>query len=132
VQSFVVEEGVHTLEVNMEVLPKVEKKKEAPKKQEKSEKKQKAKKEDKKDDKNVAVDLFPLLDLRIGKVLEVKVHPDAEKIFIEKIDVGEEQPRTILSGLRPFLKEEEFVNQNVLVICNLKPRKVRFYDFLIF
>merc|ERR1711916_308577 len=88
---------------------------------------QQAMKEDKKKKeapKKVEGDIFPLLDLRVGKVLEVKAHPDSGKIFIEKIDVGEAEPRTILSGLRQFVKAEDFVNRNVLVICNLKPRKI--------
>ncbi len=70
-------------------------------------------------------DLFAQLDLRVGLVMEVSDHPKADKIYVEKIDVGEAAPRTILSGLRPFVKAEDFKGKYVLVICNLKPRKIQ-------
>jgi aminoacyl tRNA synthase complex-interacting multifunctional protein 1 len=70
-------------------------------------------------------DLFAQLDLRVGLVVDVSVHPKADKIYVEQIDVGEAAPRTILSGLRPFVKAEDFKGKQVLVICNLKPRKIQ-------
>jgi aminoacyl tRNA synthase complex-interacting multifunctional protein 1 len=70
-------------------------------------------------------DLFGQLDLRVGLVVDVSVHPKADKIYVEQIDVGEAVPRTILSGLRPFVKAEDFKGKQVLVICNLKPRKIQ-------
>ncbi|KAK7196064.1 tyrosyl or methionyl-tRNA synthetase-like protein [Novymonas esmeraldas] len=67
----------------------------------------------------------------VGKVLEVSRHAESEKLYIEKIDLGAElnafsnnEPRTILSGLQEFVKEEDFVNRLVLVIANLEPRKI--------
>lgn len=39
------------------------------------------------------------LDLRVGKIVEVSKHPDADTLYLEKIDVGEAQPRTVVSGL---------------------------------
>ena len=39
------------------------------------------------------------LDMRIGKIVAVKRHPDADSLYVEEVDLGEEQPRTIVSGL---------------------------------
>ena len=40
------------------------------------------------------------LDIRVGKILSVESHPDADSLYIEQIDLGEpEGPRTIVSGL---------------------------------
>ena len=39
------------------------------------------------------------LDLRIGKIMAVQKHPDADTLYIEEVDVGEEKRRTIVSGL---------------------------------
>lgn len=39
------------------------------------------------------------LDLRVGKIVEAKKHPDAEALYVETIDLGEEKPRTVVSGL---------------------------------
>jgi len=65
------------------------------------------------------------LDIRIGKVVEVAKHPDAEKLYVEKIDVGEPSPRTIVSGLVDFVPEDKMLNRMVVVLCNLKPAKMR-------
>lgn len=54
-------------------------------------------------------DWFSQLDVRVGHVVEVSNHPNADKIYVEKIDLGEATgPRTILSGLREFVKPEDF------------------------
>lgn len=64
------------------------------------------------------------LDIRVGKILKAWEHPEAEKLYCEEVDVGEEKPRQIASGLRPFYKLEEMQNQDVLVLCNLKARNL--------
>lgn len=63
--------------------------------------------------------------------MEVARHPESSKLYVEKIDMGPElnsasndAPRTILSGLQEFVKEEDFLNRLVLVIANLEPRKI--------
>lgn len=65
------------------------------------------------------------LDLRVGKVRSVKTHPDAEALYIEEIDVGEEQPRTVISGLKNYMKEDELMDRLVVLLCNLKPVNMR-------
>jgi len=65
------------------------------------------------------------LDLRVGKVLSVSNHPDADGLYVEQIDVGEEAPRTVVSGLRNFIQAEELQDRSVVLLCNLKPAKMR-------
>lgn len=65
------------------------------------------------------------LDIRVGKVQSVKSHPDAESLFIEEIDVGEPLLRTVVSGLKPYMKEEELRDRLVVLLCNLKPQNMR-------
>ena len=65
------------------------------------------------------------LDIRVGKILSVERHPDAESLYVEQIDVGEETPRTVVSGLVKYLTVEQLNNQLVLLLCNLKPAKMR-------
>lgn len=65
------------------------------------------------------------LDIRVGRIVEVAKHPDADSLYVEKIDLGEEQPRTIVSGLVNFIPIEEMQNRLVVVLCNLKPAKMR-------
>ncbi len=40
-----------------------------------------------------------MLDMRIGQIVSVKKHPDADSLYVEEVDVGEERNRTIVSGL---------------------------------
>lgn len=47
------------------------------------------------------------LDIRVGVIKEVQKHPDADSLYVEKIDVGEDQPRTVVSGLVKFIPLEE-------------------------
>jgi len=65
------------------------------------------------------------LDIRVGKIVEVEKHPEADSLYVEKIDVGEGVPRTIVSGLVNFVSIEEMKDRDVIVLCNLKPAKMR-------
>ncbi|XP_005159655.2 tyrosine--tRNA ligase, cytoplasmic isoform X1 [Danio rerio] len=65
------------------------------------------------------------LDIRVGKVISVEKHPDADSLYLEKIDVGEEQPRTVVSGLVAYITEEQLQDRLVVLLCNLKPQKMR-------
>ena len=64
------------------------------------------------------------LDIRVGKITKVWEHPEADKLYCEEIDVGEDEPRQVASGLRPYLKPEDMEGRKVLVLCNLKERKL--------
>lgn len=64
------------------------------------------------------------VDLRAAKIVEIKRHPDAEKLYIETIDLGAER-RTIVSGLVPHYQEEELLGHSVVLVANLKPALLR-------
>ncbi|KAI1724151.1 tRNA synthetases class I (M) domain-containing protein [Ditylenchus destructor] len=65
------------------------------------------------------------LDLRVGRIIEAKKHPDADALYVEQIDLGEGQPRTVVSGLVRFVPLEQMQNRLVVCCCNLKPAKMR-------
>ena len=66
------------------------------------------------------------LEIRVGKIVEVSKHPEADSLYVEKVDVGEaEGPRTIVSGLVAYCTSEQLLNRNVVVLCNLKPRPLK-------
>ncbi|KAK1805008.1 hypothetical protein P4O66_019368 [Electrophorus voltai] len=65
------------------------------------------------------------LDLRVGKIVSVQKHPDADSLYLEKIDIGEEQPRTVVSGLVAYVSQEQLQDRLVVLLCNLKPQKMR-------
>lgn len=64
------------------------------------------------------------LDIRVGVIKKVWEHPEADKLYCEEIDVGEDEPRQIASGLRPYMNAEDMEGRKVLVLCNLKARKM--------
>jgi glutamyl-tRNA synthetase len=68
---------------------------------------------------------FSKLDIRVGKVVDAWHHPEADRLFVEMIDVGDaEGPRQVVSGLREYYKLEEFKGRKLLAVCNLKPSKL--------
>ena len=65
------------------------------------------------------------VDIRVGKIVECGKHPDADSLYVEKIDLGEAEPRTVVSGLVKFIPLEGMLNKKVTVVCNLKPANMR-------
>ncbi|PVU90241.1 hypothetical protein BB561_004955 [Smittium simulii] len=66
-----------------------------------------------------------MIDLRVGKIVHVEKHPDADSLYLEKIDVGEEEPRQVISGLVKYIPIEEMNDRMIITICNLKPATMR-------
>ena len=69
-------------------------------------------------------DLFSKLDLRVARIINVENHPNADKLYLLNIDLGNEK-RRIVAGLKKWYKPEELVNKKIVVICNLKPSVIR-------
>ncbi|EFJ21710.1 hypothetical protein SELMODRAFT_106573, partial [Selaginella moellendorffii] len=66
-----------------------------------------------------------VLDICVGQIKKVWKHPSADTLYVEEIDVGEAQPRQIVSGLVKYVPESEMLNRRVLVLLNVKAGKVR-------
>ncbi len=73
----------------------------------------------------IGIDEFAKVQLKVGKVIECKKVENADKLLCSQIDVGEEAPRTIVSGIAKFYSPEEMVGKSVIVVTNLKPVKLR-------
>jgi len=72
----------------------------------------------------VSLEEFKKFDIRIAKVLEVKDHPNADKLFVFKIDTGEKQ-KQIVAGIKNFYKKEELPGKQIVIIDNLEPVVLR-------
>ncbi|MFH1212206.1 MAG: methionine--tRNA ligase [Candidatus Woesearchaeota archaeon] len=85
-----------------------------------------AKESDKAEDKNkrAVADDFSALNLKIAKIVEVKDHPEADKLYCFTIDLGDHQ-RSLVAGIRPYYKKEELLNRNIIIVSNLKPANLR-------
>ena len=72
----------------------------------------------------ISFDDFSKLDLRIGKILEVKLHPDAEKLYLLKVDIGE-RAISLVAGIKPFYGQDELVGKLIVVLVKLEPKNIR-------
>jgi methionyl-tRNA synthetase len=68
---------------------------------------------------------FKALDLVVGTVLSVEDHPNADKLFVLQVDIGEEEPRQLLAGLRGYYAAEELQGRQLVVLANLQPAVMR-------
>ncbi|TAL56935.1 MAG: methionine--tRNA ligase [Nanoarchaeota archaeon] len=71
----------------------------------------------------IKTDPFSTLQIKIGKILSIEDHPNAEKLYVIKVDTGEE--RQIVAGLKPFIAKAELLGKHVCVLTNLKPAILR-------
>ncbi len=67
------------------------------------------------------------LDLRVGKIIEIEEHPNADKLFVMKVDLGEGKgkERTIVAGLRGYYQKEDLKGKRAIFVANLEPAKFR-------
>ena len=72
----------------------------------------------------IAYDDFLKLDLVVGKIMECKKHPNADKLLISQVDIGSEV-RQVISGIAKYYKPEELVGKKVIVVRNLKEANLR-------
>lgn len=72
----------------------------------------------------IKIEDFDKLDLKVATVVDCMQHPNADKLLLFKLKVGEEE-RQICSGIAEFYKPEELIGKNVIIVANLKPVKLR-------
>src|SRR6476661_2303553 len=73
----------------------------------------------------VSYDDFAKLELRVARVLEARPHPNADKLLLLQIDVGDEQPKQIVAGIRQHYTPEQLVGKRIVVVNNLAPAVIR-------
>lgn len=71
-----------------------------------------------------AVEHVGRLDLRIGKIVEVNKAPDADTLFLTKVDIGGEI-FSIVAGMANYISSDDLLGRTVVVLCNLKASKLR-------
>ncbi len=96
-------------------------------KSEKSEKANKKKEAPVAEEGFINIDDFAKVDLRLGKVLHCDFVEGSDKLLAFTVDLGEEKPRNIFSGIRSAYGEPQLlIGKYVIVVANLAPRKMRF------
>jgi methionyl-tRNA synthetase len=73
----------------------------------------------------VTFDDFSKLDLRTGVVREACKHPQADRLLVLQVDIGEDHPRTIVAGIAGRFAPDDLVGRTVIVVANLVPAELR-------
>lgn len=73
----------------------------------------------------ITIDDFLKVELKVGEILVAERIPKADKLLRFEINLGEEKPRQILAGLAEYYEPESLIGRKVVVVANLKPRKMR-------
>lgn len=110
--------------VEKEVFKKLGIETDKPKKEKKKDKKKKKKAEKKEETSEITIDDFAKIDLRTGKIVSARKHPNADKLLVFEVEVGNET-RQIVSGIAHQFTPDELVGKRVTVVANLKPVKLR-------
>lgn len=66
-----------------------------------------------------------MIDFKVGFIQKAVKHPNADSLYVSTIDVGEEEPRTICSGLVNYIPLENMQERYVVIVANLKPVAMR-------
>lgn len=72
----------------------------------------------------IGIEDFAKVQLRVARVLEASDHPNADKLIVLKVDMGNEQ-RQLVAGLKGHYTANQLVGKNLIVAANLAPRKMR-------
>jgi len=72
----------------------------------------------------ITIDDVMKLDLRIAEVVAAESHPNADRLIVLQIDLGEER-RQIVAGIKKQYTPEELVGKKIVVIANLQPAILR-------
>lgn len=67
---------------------------------------------------------FLKLNLRVAEIKSVEEHPNADKLYVLKIDLGNEE-RQLVAGLKKYYSKDELVGKHIVVVSNLQPAKLR-------
>ena len=77
----------------------------------------------------ISIEEFKKLEIKIGKILSVEKIPETEKLLKLSVDLGEESPRQIISGIAPFFENTEIlVGKKCAFASNLEPRVIKGFE----
>lgn len=77
------------------------------------------------DTNEIAIEDFTRVDLRIGTIRTAAPHPNADRLLVLTVDIGEAEPRQLVAGIRTAYDVRTLPGQQVVVVANLKPATLR-------
>ncbi len=73
----------------------------------------------------IRIEQFKQLDLRVGKVIEIKDHPSADQLYILLVNIGGKEPLSLVAGLKGHYLASDLLGKEIIVIINLEPAVIR-------
>ncbi len=73
---------------------------------------------------SITIDDFKKCELVIARIKDAQDHPNADKLYVLKVDLGGEE-RQLVAGIRPYYSKEELIGRHAVVIKNLEPATIR-------
>lgn len=73
----------------------------------------------------LSIEEFAKLDLRVGTVRSAKPHPNADRLLVLDVDLGEDRHRQLVAGIRGDYAPEHLIGRQIVVVANLRPAKLR-------
>lgn len=81
------------------------------------------------DNSRISFDEFKKLNIRIGEILSAERIPDTDKLLRLSVDVGEETPRQIISGIAQYFEDpSKLVGVHCPFLLNLEPKVIRGHE----
>ncbi len=68
---------------------------------------------------------FQRLSLRSGKIVAAELHPQADRLLVLKVDIGETEPRQVVAGIRSAYQIADLIGKQVVVVANMKSAMLR-------
>lgn len=75
----------------------------------------------------ISIDDFRKIDLKVATIQSAEAHPNADKLMVLQIDLGDEQ-RQICAGIREHYTAQELIGKQIVVVANLETAKLRGLD----
>ncbi|OGX38601.1 MAG: hypothetical protein A3D87_05170 [Omnitrophica WOR_2 bacterium RIFCSPHIGHO2_02_FULL_50_17] len=72
----------------------------------------------------VSIEEFKRIELIIAQIKEVREHPNADRLYVLKVDTGKEE-RQLVAGIRLFYTKEELIGRHIVMAANLEPAVIR-------
>lgn len=77
------------------------------------------------DTSEITIEDFARIDLRIGTIRAAAPHPNADRLLVLSVDLGETAPRQLVAGIRAAYDVRSLIGQQVVVVANLRPATLR-------
>lgn len=72
----------------------------------------------------VTIEDFRKMELIVAQIKEVKEHPNADRLYVLKVDTGKDE-RQLVAGIRLFYAKEQLIGRRIVMVANLEPAIIR-------